>query len=143
MAGLLFSSFATISIPFVAKYSHAMAVFGVRFSQGYLQGVTMPALHAMAARWLPIERRASFAAKSYMSYVAAMVFTAPLSRFLASKLNWEATFYAVGGATILWFVFWTFLIFDSPDDHPRIKRREKRYFVFALGILRSITKMRC
>ena len=37
----------------------------VRVLQGVCEGVTFPSLHALTARWVPPEERASFVARSY------------------------------------------------------------------------------
>ena len=34
---------------------------------------------------------------------------------------------------IIWFLFWSFLVFDSPAVHPRISESEKRYIEGSIG----------
>ena len=46
----------------------------------------------------------------------------PISGVLADEVNWESVFYFFGGAVILWFIFYVFLCFESPNDHPRITK---------------------
>jgi hypothetical protein len=35
------------------------------------------------------------------------------------NLGWEAVFYFTGGLSVAWVVAWTFLVYDSPAQHPR------------------------
>ncbi len=43
-----------------------------------------------------------------------------LSGVLSNDVSWEAVFYAFGALGCAWFVFWLFLVFESPDRHPWI-----------------------
>jgi ACS family sodium-dependent inorganic phosphate cotransporter len=53
------------------------------------------------------------------------VVTFPLCGYLISEYGWESGFYVIGSITMIWFVFWCFLVFDTPDKHPRISHEEK------------------
>ena len=46
---------------------------------------------------------------------------------LAANYGWECTFYVWGTFGIIWFFLWTFLVYESPNDHPRISEDEKNY----------------
>ena len=43
-----------------------------------------------------------------------------LSGIMVDTFGWEAVFYTTGCLGIVWFVGWVFLVFETPDDHPRI-----------------------
>ena len=51
---------------------------------------------------------------------AGTVFSMPLSGILADEVGWESVFYVFGAIGVIWFVFWVFLCYDTPDTHPRI-----------------------
>ena len=40
---------------------------------------------------------------------------------LANYLGWESIFYALGAAILAWFVLWVFLVYNGPEEHPRIQ----------------------
>jgi predicted MFS family arabinose efflux permease len=80
----------------------------------------------MTARWVPVSKRSSFLARSYMGSTFALILTIPLSRAVTAAMSWEAAFYVVGGTTSVWFLAWTVLVYDAPEEHPRIGRREER-----------------
>ena len=41
--------------------------------------------------------------------------------------GWQSIFYVTGGVGVLWYMFWLFLIYDTPAQHPRISARERLY----------------
>ena len=40
---------------------------------------------------------------------------------LANYLGWESIFYTLGAAILVWFVLWVFLVYNDPEEHPRIQ----------------------
>lgn len=53
--------------------------------------------------------------------------------YISSFLGWEMIFYTTGALGILWFIFWTLLIHDSPGEHPTIETNERLYIEKSLG----------
>jgi len=47
--------------------------------------------------------------------------------------GWPLAFYVPGAIAAVWFVFWTLLVFDGPDVHPRISAEEKHYILKTSG----------
>jgi len=61
----------------------------------------------------------------------------PLCGYLISYESlggWPSVFYTMGSVGVVWFVFWTFLVYDKPQDHPRIKLNELRYIQNTIGL---------
>ena len=44
-------------------------------------------------------------------------------------MGWESIFYVSGAVGCAWFILWSFLVFSSPTDHPRILEEEKVYIM--------------
>ncbi len=86
----------------------------------------------MTARWVPPNERGSFIARSYFGSTFGLIITFPLCGFVADRLGWEAAYYVVGAITLAWYVAWLLLVYDSPEDHPRISQEEKRRLRAAL-----------
>ena len=40
---------------------------------------------------------------------------------VATYLGWESIFYTLGTAILAWFVLWVFLVYNDPEEHPRIQ----------------------
>ena len=130
--GLFLCALLCFLSPVVAKWN-VWAFFVLRILQGMFEGVTFPALQAMIVRWVPIQERNSFMSRSFMGSVFGLVITFPLCGIIIDSYGWEAAFYVCGGLTCVWFVFWCFLVFDTPEKHPRISAQEKQYILHNLG----------
>jgi sugar phosphate permease len=50
-----------------------------------------------------------------------------ISGILAANYGWECTFYVWGTCGVVWSMFWFFLVYDTPNDHPRISDDEKTF----------------
>ena len=58
---------------------------------------------------------------------AGTVLCLTISGILADSHGWECTFYVWGAFGMIWCLLWTILIYENPDDHPRISEDEKSY----------------
>ena len=56
------------------------------------------------------------------------VIALPFSGILAQGMGWEWIFYIQGGLSLIWCVAWIFLVYDSPQEHPRIHPVELQMF---------------
>ena len=56
-----------------------------------------------------------------------------MSGFQTLCLGWESAFYVIGCISTIWFIFWWFLVFDTPESHPRIEASELTYIKNELG----------
>lgn len=65
------------------------------------------------------------------------LFSLGLSGFIAEGLGWESIFYIFGGAGLVWMVFWIFLVFSTPAQHPRIStvREANEFYNYELIFL--------
>jgi len=50
-----------------------------------------------------------------------------VSGHLITWLGWPSVFYLTGLATVIWFALWSYLVYSSPDEHPRISQEEMKY----------------
>ena len=51
-----------------------------------------------------------------------LIVALPLTGFMTNMIGWASPFYLIGGVTCVWFGFWTYLVHNSPDEHPRISQ---------------------
>ncbi|CAG2063011.1 unnamed protein product, partial [Timema podura] len=42
-------------------------------------------------------------------------------------------FYVFGGLGVVWFIPWLFLVYDTPQQHPRISKEERDYIQTSIG----------
>jgi len=55
-----------------------------------------------------------------------------LSGVVAEYGGWPLVFYFFGACTVVWFIPWLLLAYNSPHDHPRISPEEKMYIISEL-----------
>lgn len=96
---------------------------------GLFGGASYPAMHVMIAKWIPIQERGFLASSIWAGGEAGKMVGLLLSGFLADEVSWESCFYVFGALGTLWFMFWVYFVFDSPDTHPRISDDEKAYIL--------------
>ncbi|XP_051154856.1 sialin [Leptopilina boulardi] len=128
----LLTALMGLMIPFATNY-HLYALVFLRVIQGFVAGVIWPAMHDMTARWIPPHERSKFVS-SYLGSSVGAAITYPLCALVITWFNWQAAFYVTSILGIIWFVFWHFLVFDSPSQHPRISSREKCDIIESLPI---------
>ncbi|KRT84393.1 membrane transporter [Oryctes borbonicus] len=133
--GVLLTAIFTLLSPIAAHMNFTFFII-VRVLEGMGEGVTFPSMHAMLARWVPPLERSKFAAYVYAGANFGTVVSLPVSGWLCSLDflgGWPLAFYLFGIIGIIWFVFWMFLVYDSPSSHPRICRQEQAYILASIG----------
>ncbi|XP_040570382.1 sialin [Lepeophtheirus salmonis] len=126
--GVFLTAIFTIITPWVAKLDFYLLIV-VRILGGLSEGVTFPAMHAMLSQWAPPLERSRMSAFTYTGAQLGTVISEPLSGFLISELGWEWVFIIFGSLGIFWFIFWLYLIHDSPMSHPKITEDEREYIL--------------
>ncbi|KAG7207342.1 hypothetical protein KM043_009006 [Ampulex compressa] len=114
-------------IPLATHY-HLYALVFLRALQGLIAGVIWPSMHDMTAKWIPPNERSRFVSAYLGSSVGAAI-TYPLCAAVSSSLGWGAAFHVTSLLGVIWYCFWIFLVYDSPQQHPRISDEEKDYIL--------------
>lgn len=73
---------------------------------------------------------------SFLGTNFGTIISLPLSGWLCSlELDggWPLCFYVFGGIGLVWFIFWMFLVYDTPTSHPRIDRQEQAFILASIG----------
>lgn len=133
--GVLITAIFTLLSPIAARISFPLFIT-VRILEGMGEGVTFPSMHAMLARWIPPLERSKFGAYVYAGTNFGTILSLPLSGWLCSlELDggWPLSFYLFGIVGIIWFIFWMFLVYDTPTTHPRIDPQEKAFILASIG----------
>lgn len=111
--GILITSLFTLLMPLAATTHFYLFVF-FRGIVGFGQGVTMPVMHVMLANWAPPSERSQLSTFIYggtsLGTVVSLLLTGPLCEWL----GWEAAFYVSGGCGLVWFIFWSIFVYDTP-----------------------------
>ncbi|XP_078046734.1 sialin-like [Augochlora pura] len=118
-------------IPFMTKY-HLNALIFLRVLQGVIAGVVWPSMHDMTAKWIPPNERSRFVS-SYLGSSVGAAITYPLCAAVSNTFGWGAAFYVTSLLGVIWYCFWMFFAYDSPQQHPRISEEEKKHILDNLG----------
>lgn len=125
---------ATLLTP-VAARTHVILLMVLRVIAGLCQGVVWPCMSMLFSYWAPPLERSKLCGFVYAGCQIGIMVTFPLSGLLCVygfDGGWPSIFYVLGGCGIIWFLAWTFIVYDSPVTHPRISQEEKDYIVDSL-----------
>lgn len=53
--------------------------------------------------------------------------------FIMHSMNWRYVFHITGILTTLWSLIWYFIIYDNPEEHPRISQNELNLINKSIG----------
>lgn len=126
----LIGALLTFLVP-VAAYHSFVALFALRMIHGFTAGLCQPSLHAITSKWIPPNERSHFIT-TYLASALSVALIYPLFGWVATVSRWENVFYISGAMTLVWYVFWYFLMFDTPAKHPRISEAERTLIEEAL-----------
>lgn len=111
--------------PLIAQVSW-IALAGSRVIIGITGGFTFPACHTLVARWAPPTEKGRFV-WTLQGGTFGSIFLFGIISSIAENVNWEAGWYIPALVMMVWIVFWFFLVYDSPDEHPGISEAEKEF----------------
>jgi len=137
---VLLSSVVALLTPIAARF-HIVVLIILRVLSGLGEGVMMPAVYAMIARW---------SAPNYHSIVTSVVLVGVdlgivFGMFLTGVLcdysfagGWPSAFYVFGAFGCVCSVAWFLLCYNSPSDHPRISAVERKYWETVIGAVELV-----
>lgn len=110
--------------PFAASLGR-QPLWIIRLVKGLFEGLSVPAMHSLIARWSPKRERSRMGALIYGSSLIGTILANLSSTYLTKALGWQSNFYIFGGLTVLACIKWWFSAFDSPRSHARISVSER------------------
>ncbi|XP_039955350.1 sialin isoform X1 [Bactrocera tryoni] len=128
---MLWASLLTLITPLAAHINYIMLII-VRVVLGFMLGASWPAIHPVAAVWIPPMERSKFMSHMMASSLGAAI-TMPVCGYFISIWGWPSVFYLTGGIGLLWSICWFTFVFETPATHPRISSEERREIEDAIG----------
>jgi len=132
---VLLSSVVALLTPAAARI-HIVLLIILRILSGLGEGVMMPAIHSLIARWSAPKNR---------SFVVSLIFIGGDVGTIVGMLpaavlcdygfagGWPSVFYVFGMFGCVWSVAWFLLCYNSPSTHPRISTVEQKYWETMIG----------
>jgi MFS transporter, ACS family, solute carrier family 17 (sodium-dependent inorganic phosphate cotransporter), other len=122
-AGVAVWSLATLLTPAAATTSFALLV-GVRVLLGLGEGVNFPAIHSLAARWMPVRERSRAISLNFSGMYLGTVLALIASPPIIVAFGWPAVFYISAGLGALWVTVWMIAAADRPESMARLSAEE-------------------
>ncbi|PAV56648.1 hypothetical protein WR25_08075 isoform A [Diploscapter pachys] len=123
MLGVLGTAVFTLLTPPLAKIGYPMLVIA-RLAEGFCEGVTYPAMHAMWSHWAPALEKTKLATFAFSGSYFGTVISMPLSAVIGQHLGWPSIFYFFGLLALLWCFIWLKKVTDYPSQDPQITTEE-------------------
>jgi predicted MFS family arabinose efflux permease len=101
--GTLVWSLATGVTPLAGSFAGLAAV---RIVLGLGEGMNMPSISSLVARWFPVEARTRATAVNLTGIHLGTLVALPLSAWIASSYGWRAIFYAYAVLGCAWVASW-------------------------------------
>eukprot|EP01036_Dinobryon_divergens_P026695 gene26696-35372_t len=129
---ILLPSILTLFIPAACRFSFPLALF-LRSIIGLLESACFPSAYFFFPHWIPFDERTILVPFVLSGmYFGEIVGFSLSGTFVESTLvvsgadigGWPSVFYVFGSVGILWFPFWFFWAYESPEKHPSITREE-------------------
>ncbi|XP_012154824.1 putative inorganic phosphate cotransporter [Ceratitis capitata] len=126
LSSISISSTMALLTPLGVQFGGWKLLCFMRFLQGFGQGVTVPSMHTLLAKWAPVTERGSLATYSYSgSQFGTVIMLASSGVLASSKLGWPSCFYIPGSLGLLWTVLWIIYGASSPSECTKISVAER------------------
>jgi predicted MFS family arabinose efflux permease len=89
--------------------------------------VIVPSIQPLVAKWAPTGERSSISTFIFSGAQVGTVLGITCSGLIADSLGWEAVFYIQGCLSVIVVAAWLYVVYDSPELHPRISAKEREY----------------
>ncbi|XP_025013342.2 probable anion transporter 4, chloroplastic isoform X3 [Ricinus communis] len=126
--GVALWSLATFLTPFAAETS-LWALMAMRALLGIAEGVALPCMNNMIARWFPPTERARAVGIAMAGFQLGCAIGLTLSPILMSQGGIFGPFVIFGLSGFLWVLVWLSAISSSPDRSSQISKCELEYIL--------------
>lgn len=120
--GVVWWSVATALTPFAAGCGIATLAV-VRAMMGVGEGVAMPAMNAVIAKWVPRSLRSRSLGLVYSGMYIGSVVGLVVSPILLERFGWSSIFVPFGVLGVVWFAVWNNLVSSAPPGRLRSRKR--------------------
>lgn len=126
--GVALWSLATFLTPWAAQTS-LLALLAVRALLGVAEGVALPSMNNMVARWFPQTERSRAVGISMAGFQLGCAIGLTLSPILMSQGGMFGPFVIFGLSGFLWVLVWLSATSSTPDRSPQISKYELEYIL--------------
>lgn len=122
---IFLTSVATLFQPLACTLGYKLA-YATRFFTGIFIAPSISSSTLLIVNWFaPSERTKSLAAISAFNLGVAI--SMQIFGLLLYYFGWPSIFYANGVVGVIWSIIFWYLIYNTPEEHPRITCEEKQH----------------
>lgn len=99
----------------------------VRALCGVAQGVALPSMSSMIARWVPKNESGLAQGVTLIGVAFGIAITMPLAAWVVENWGWQMVFWSFAFLGPLWVLLWLMFGYDSPEKDPHLSREELDY----------------
>lgn len=125
-AGVITWSAMTLLTPLAASSNIGLLLL-VRASLGFGEGVAMPAMNNIIAKWVPERERSRSLSLTYSGMYLGSVIGLWLCPTFIVQFGWQSVFYIFGGIGFFWWIAWQFLTTSTPEECRSMSGKERAY----------------
>ncbi|GIX89358.1 sialin [Caerostris extrusa] len=90
-------------------------------------GAAVTSINTLIVKWMPLLERNSHYSIIYNGIPLGIVFSFAVDYFITENDyfgGWTSLFYIEAAISVVWFLFWSILIFEAPEDHKFLSETE-------------------
>lgn len=99
----------------------------LRFLVGVCESISLPALAAFNARWIPRQEYGRAQTVSISGTSIGQMLAYPTTTWLIEAFSWPVVFYFNAAIGFLWMALWLWYTTDTPREHPQVQPEERAY----------------
>ncbi|KAL0437846.1 UNVERIFIED_CONTAM: putative anion transporter 4, chloroplastic [Sesamum radiatum] len=126
--GVALWSLATLLTPWAAETS-LLTLLAMRMLLGIAEGVALPCMNNMIARWFPQTERSRAVGLAMAGFQLGSAIGLTLSPIIMSQGGMYGPFVIFGLSGFLWVLVWVSATSSTPDRSPQISMHELRYIL--------------
>ncbi|XP_011178032.1 putative inorganic phosphate cotransporter [Zeugodacus cucurbitae] len=128
------NSILTLLTPLSVSIGDWPLLCALRFTQGLLQGVILPAVATILSKWAPVEERSALQTFIYSGLqLGIVVMLGTSGKLCSSSWGWPSTFYLPGILGLIWSALWYVFGASTPRDCKHISVEERDMIENSLG----------
>nr|CAD7257660.1 unnamed protein product [Timema shepardi] len=138
-AGIGVTALFTVLTPFIAQV-HIYFLIATRVIEGLCEGFTNSSIEYIWAQWVPPLERNRLMGFAFIGTPLGTVTAMSMSGIIATYLGWQAVFFITGSFALVWTLAWWIIVYDEPENDPRITLEELTHIRNCLGKRSNLKK---
>nr|CAI5851412.1 unnamed protein product [Callosobruchus analis] len=125
---MVLSTIITFVFPAIVHHHEYVGAMALRMLLGLVQGPLLPSIATFIQCWIPKDQRSVLGGIAFSgSNLGTMTGATFTGLMISTEHHWDIPFYVWGALAAAWCIFYMFMVFSHPDNHPFITEEELLY----------------